>query len=94
MASSTSRSTTAATARAWPALPYERWRARFDTLHAHTQVLGKPHPRRVLAGWDDVRRITDPHRTTLDFARKPAAVETVTLAFENGSWSVSEYSVN
>jgi len=28
------------------------------------------------------------------FARKAAAVETVTLAFENGSWSVSEYSVN
>jgi hypothetical protein len=28
------------------------------------------------------------------FARKAAAVETVTLAYENGSWSVSEYSVN
>jgi hypothetical protein len=26
---------------AWPALPYERWRATRDTLHAHTQVLGK-----------------------------------------------------
>jgi hypothetical protein len=25
----------------WPALPYERWRATCDTLHAHTQVLGK-----------------------------------------------------
>jgi hypothetical protein len=25
----------------WPALPYERWRATRDTLHAHTQVLGK-----------------------------------------------------
>ena len=26
---------------AWPALPYEEWRATCDTLHAHTQVLGK-----------------------------------------------------
>jgi hypothetical protein len=25
----------------WPALPYEAWRATCDTLHAHTQVLGK-----------------------------------------------------
>src|SRR5256714_10111220 len=26
----------------WPALPaYEEWRATCDTLHAHTQVLGK-----------------------------------------------------
>jgi hypothetical protein len=26
---------------AWPALPYAEWRATCDTLHAHTQVLGK-----------------------------------------------------
>jgi uncharacterized protein DUF5996 len=26
---------------AWPALPYEAWRETCDTLHAHTQVLGK-----------------------------------------------------
>jgi hypothetical protein len=26
---------------AWPALRYEEWRATCDTLHAHTQVLGK-----------------------------------------------------
>jgi hypothetical protein len=25
----------------WPALPYDDWRATRDTLHAHTQVLGK-----------------------------------------------------
>jgi Family of unknown function (DUF5996) len=25
----------------WPALPYEPWRKTCDTLHAHTQVLGK-----------------------------------------------------
>src|SRR5215213_1888048 len=25
----------------WPALPYEQWRATRDTLHAHTQLLGK-----------------------------------------------------
>ncbi|MBV9161877.1 MAG: hypothetical protein JO309_06805 [Pseudonocardiales bacterium] len=25
----------------WPALPYAQWRATCDTLHAHTQVLGK-----------------------------------------------------
>jgi Protein of unknown function (DUF4019) len=28
------------------------------------------------------------------FARKAAAVETVTLVFENGSWSVSDYSIS
>ena len=27
--------------RAWPALPYDAWQATRDTLHAHTQVLGK-----------------------------------------------------
>src|SRR5271166_1255420 len=26
---------------AWPALAYEQWQATCDTLHAHTQVLGK-----------------------------------------------------
>jgi hypothetical protein len=26
---------------AWPALPYEAWRASRDTLHGHTQALGK-----------------------------------------------------
>ncbi|HEX8857115.1 MAG TPA: DUF5996 family protein [Thermoleophilaceae bacterium] len=26
---------------AWPAIPYDDWRATCDTLHAHTQVLGK-----------------------------------------------------
>src|SRR3954447_26074303 len=26
---------------AWPALPYEAWRDTRDTLHAHTQLLGK-----------------------------------------------------
>ena len=25
----------------WPALPYDSWRATLDTLHAHSQVLGK-----------------------------------------------------
>ena len=25
----------------WPALPYDEWRATRDTLHSHTQVLGK-----------------------------------------------------
>jgi hypothetical protein len=28
-------------ASAWPAIPYESWQATCDTLHAHTQVLGK-----------------------------------------------------
>ena len=28
-------------ASAWPALPYEPWSATCETLHAHTQVLGK-----------------------------------------------------
>ncbi len=26
---------------AWPAVSYDQWRATCDTLHAHTQVLGK-----------------------------------------------------
>lgn len=26
---------------AWPSLPYEQWRETCDTLHAHTQLLGK-----------------------------------------------------
>lgn len=25
----------------WPALPYEKWSDTCDTLHAHTQLLGK-----------------------------------------------------
>ena len=29
------------TSERWPALPYEAWSATRDTLHAHTQVLGK-----------------------------------------------------
>ena len=31
----------AAMAPAWPAVDYETWSATCDTLHAHTQVLGK-----------------------------------------------------
>src|SRR3984885_5779594 len=31
--------------REWPALPYQAWSATCDTLHAHTQVLGKPPTR-------------------------------------------------
>jgi hypothetical protein len=30
-----------AVATSWPALPFDAWRATCDTLHAHTQVLGK-----------------------------------------------------
>jgi len=30
-----------ATSSTWPALPYDAWTATCDTLHAHTQVLGK-----------------------------------------------------
>jgi hypothetical protein len=33
--------TVAAMASKWPALPYEAWQATCDTLHGHTQVLGK-----------------------------------------------------
>jgi hypothetical protein len=67
----------------WPALPYEEWSETCDTLHAHTQVLGKlavalasPEPRlrhaalRLTArGWDDVRGSPDPHAFALDFVR-------------------------
>ncbi len=59
----------------WPALPYEAWSATCDTLHAHTQVLGKlavvlapPEPqlqhaalRLTARGWGDPPR--SPHRT-------------------------------
>jgi hypothetical protein len=31
----------AATAASWPPLRYEEWRDTCDTLHAHTQLLGK-----------------------------------------------------
>src|SRR3989440_5051821 len=31
----------AVAALSWPALPLDAWRATCDTLHAHTQVLGK-----------------------------------------------------
>src|SRR5436853_716320 len=31
----------AVAARSWPALPLDAWRATCDTLHAHTQLLGK-----------------------------------------------------
>src|SRR4051794_26093180 len=31
----------ASAAHGWPALPYDGWRPTRDTLHAHTQVLGK-----------------------------------------------------
>ena len=33
-------------------------------------------------------------RYDTSFARKAGAVETVTLGFENGSWAVTDYSVN
>jgi hypothetical protein len=33
-------------------------------------------------------------RYDTSFARKTGAVETVTLAFENGGWAVTDYSVN
>src|SRR4029079_15213699 len=50
----------------WPAIPYDAWRETCDTLHAHTQVLGKlavvlapPEPqlqhaalRRTARGWE------------------------------------------
>jgi hypothetical protein len=32
---------TGVTTSPWPALPYDAWRATCETLHAHTQVLGK-----------------------------------------------------
>jgi hypothetical protein len=35
------KSATRAATSVWPELSYERWRATCDTLHAHTQVLGK-----------------------------------------------------
>ncbi len=66
----------------WPALPYDAWSATCDTLHAHTQVLGKlgatlsPAAARWDTGlgefvldWDDARASADPHRAALEFGR-------------------------
>src|SRR5262249_42074864 len=37
----TTPESTAVTTSTWPALPYDAWSATCETLHAHTQVLGK-----------------------------------------------------
>ena len=40
----------------WPDLPYDEWSETRDTLHAHTQVLGKlaaPCTGTVYDGFDD-----------------------------------------
>ena len=58
----------------WPALPYDEWKATRDTLHSHTQILGKiqtklapPEPqlqhaalRLTARGWEPD---SSPHRT-------------------------------
>ena len=35
------RSAMSRTSTLWPAVSYDRWRGTCDTLHAHTQLLGK-----------------------------------------------------
>ena len=50
----------------WPALSYDAWSATCDTLHAHTQVLGKLA---VELKWEDIRESADPHALALQFAR-------------------------
>jgi hypothetical protein len=67
---------------AYPALAYADWAATCDTLHAHTQVLGKlaatlapvePQLQHDLGvyvlDWEDVRTSDDPHGFALEFAR-------------------------
>jgi hypothetical protein len=49
---------------------------------------------RGLKSIDLSRNTTAVIRYDTVFARKAAAVETVTLVFENGSWSVTDYSIN
>ena len=55
----------------WPALPYEEWRATRDTLHAHTQVLGKLAARAGASRAAASARRAAPHRAGLGDA--PAA---------------------
>lgn len=68
----------------WPPISYEEWAATCDTLHAHTQVLGKlaaslapPEPQLLHAalrlsvrGWETLPLpAPDPHAFALEFAR-------------------------
>ena len=66
----------------WPAVSYDRWGPTCDTLHAHTQVLGKlavelapPEAElqhaalgEYILDWDDVGAAPDPRGAALDFA--------------------------
>jgi len=66
------------------------WAKDADTLRAPLGAVAS----RGLKSIDLTRNNVAVIRYDTAFARKAAAVETVTLAFENGSWAVSDYSVN
>ena len=88
---------------AWPALPpYEAWSATCDTLHAHTQVLGKlaatlapPEPQlqhaalRVTArGWETLPLPVPAGSGSLVVALDLHAHEAL-AEHSDGAWSVS-----
>src|SRR6516225_2975602 len=66
---------------AWPAIPYDEWSATCETLHGHTQVLGKlavalappePHAHEAVVEHSEgrVRRVPlTPHRTVGEVTR-------------------------
>src|SRR5918911_1731678 len=67
----------------WPALGYEQWSATCDTLHAHTQVLGKLAV--VLAPDRPVGQVT---RALLDAARELGGDIEIDPTPQEVSWSV------
>lgn len=66
------------------------WAKDADTLRAPLGAVAS----RGLKSIDLTRNNVAVIRYDTAFARKAAAIETVTLAFENGAWAVSDYSVN
>src|ERR1700739_1467513 len=68
----------------------DAWAAKANTERAPLGAVAS----RDLKSIDLSRSDTAIVRYDTVFAHKAAAVETVTLAFENGGWSVTDYSVN
>ena len=78
---------------AWPTLDYDSWSATCDTLHAHTQLLGKlavalapPEPQLQHAALRLTARSNDPHQALtgverpLNGARKAASTSAARVA--------------
>jgi hypothetical protein len=68
----------------------EAWAASADARRAPLGAVASRSLKSIDLGRNNIAVI----RYDTVFARKAAAVETVTLAFENGSWSVTDYAVD